>query len=87
MPNGADLAQSSTLSSTRDSMESAMVKYKASTLLRQITEEALQLHGAYGYMVDSSVQRSFRDSRAASIAGGTDETMLYHISQYATHNK
>ncbi|WP_082343649.1 acyl-CoA dehydrogenase family protein [Sulfobacillus thermosulfidooxidans] len=55
--------------------------------MRQIIEEALQLHGTYGYMVDSSLQRSFRDSRAASIAGGTDETMLYHISQYATRKK
>ncbi|MGA8116329.1 MAG: acyl-CoA dehydrogenase family protein [Actinocatenispora sp.] len=42
----------------------------------------LQLSGGSGYMTDTSAQRAYRDARAASIAGGTDEVLRRSLAGY-----
>jgi citronellyl-CoA dehydrogenase len=62
--------------------ETAMVKLKASGLLRQVADACLQMYGGYGYMEDPVMSRAFRDARSASIAGGTDEAMQRILTKF-----
>jgi alkylation response protein AidB-like acyl-CoA dehydrogenase len=43
--------------------------------------DAVTLHGGYGYVVDYDVERVFRDSRLAPIGGGTSEIQKLIISK------
>ena len=40
-----------------------------------ICDEAIQIHGGYGYMREYGVERAYRDARLGPIGGGTDEVM------------
>jgi alkylation response protein AidB-like acyl-CoA dehydrogenase len=55
--------------------EISMVKLKAAQVAFKIVDEALQIHGGYGYMMESLIQRYWRDIRLVRIGGGTDEIM------------
>jgi alkylation response protein AidB-like acyl-CoA dehydrogenase len=46
-----------------------------------VVNEALQIHGGWGYMEDYGLARSFRDMRLLSIGGGTTEIMHEIISK------
>lgn len=61
--------------------EISMAKLFAARVAGRVADEALQLHGGYGYMMELPLQRFWRDSRLARIAGGTDEIMLEIISK------
>lgn len=54
----------------------SMAKLKSGRLSREVADACLQYWGGQGYMWESHVARSFRDSRLGSIGGGTDEVML-----------
>ncbi len=54
----------------------SMAKLKAGRLTREVSDACLQYWGGMGYMWESLVARSFRDSRLISIGGGADEIML-----------
>jgi acyl-CoA dehydrogenase len=41
----------------------------------EICDEAIQIHGGYGYMREYGVERAYRDARLGPIGGGTDEVM------------
>ncbi len=41
----------------------------------EIADEAVQIHGGYGYMREYHVERALRDARLGPIGGGTDEVM------------
>ncbi len=43
--------------------------------LVEICDEALQIHGGYGYMREYGIERALRDARLGPIGGGTDEIM------------
>lgn len=58
------------------SMLASMAKLKAGRVSREVSDSCLQFWGGQGYMWDSSVARSYRDSRLISIGGGADEIML-----------
>ncbi len=45
------------------------------------TNDAVTLHGGYGYVVDYDVERVFRDSRLAPIGGGTSEIQKLIIAR------
>lgn len=55
--------------------ESAMAKLLATEVCYRVTDEALQVHGGYGYMMEYPVQRYWRDARIGTIGGGTSEIM------------
>ncbi|MDA8019416.1 MAG: acyl-CoA dehydrogenase family protein [Thermoanaerobaculia bacterium] len=60
----------------------SMAKLKAGRLAREVSDACLQYWGGQGYMWESLVARSFRDSRLLSIGGGADEIMLEIIAKY-----
>jgi acyl-CoA dehydrogenase len=40
-----------------------------------VVDEAVQLHGGFGYLRDAEVERHYRDARILGIGGGTTEIM------------
>jgi alkylation response protein AidB-like acyl-CoA dehydrogenase len=44
-------------------------------------DETVQIHGGYGYMREYLVERGIRDSKLASIGGGTSEIQLSIIAR------
>jgi alkylation response protein AidB-like acyl-CoA dehydrogenase len=47
----------------------------------EIADEAIQIHGGYGYMREYGVERALRDARLGPIGGGTDEVMKEILSK------
>ncbi|MEW6031722.1 MAG: acyl-CoA dehydrogenase family protein [Bacillota bacterium] len=61
--------------------EVSMCKLFACQVAFRIADEALQMHGGAGYMMEYLVQRVWRDTRVMRIAAGTDEIMREIISK------
>lgn len=59
----------------------AMAKRYATDICFQVCDEALQLHGGYGYMKEYPIERHLRDSRVHRILEGTNEIMRLIISR------
>ena len=59
----------------------AMAKRLATDLCFHIVDEALQLHGGYGYIRDYEIERFLRDLRVHRILEGTNEVMRMIISR------
>lgn len=58
-----------------------MAKLVATRTAFEIADEALQMHGGYGYTLEYEVQRIWRDVRLYRIGGGTDEMLREVISR------
>ncbi len=54
-------------------VECSIVKVYSSESLDYLVDEAVQVHGGYGFHHDYSVERSYRDSRVNRIFEGTNE--------------
>lgn len=63
------------------SMYSAMGKRMATDLGFEIVNEALQIHGGYGYLKDYGMEKLVRDLRVHQILEGTNEIMRVVISR------
>lgn len=63
------------------SMYSAMAKRYATDLGFGIVNEALQIHGGYGYLKDYGLEKLVRDLRVHQILEGTNEIMRVVISR------
>ncbi len=53
--------------------EASMAKYFASETAMEVTNEAVQIHGGYGYMREYDVERYYRDAKVTTIYEGTSE--------------
>jgi len=51
----------------------SMAKYFAAQTAVEVTNEAVQLHGGYGYIADYEVERFYRDAKITEIYEGTKE--------------
>jgi alkylation response protein AidB-like acyl-CoA dehydrogenase len=60
----------------------AMAKRLATDAGFHVTNEALQLHGGYGYLKDFPVERYLRDLRVHQILEGTNEIMRVIIARH-----
>jgi alkylation response protein AidB-like acyl-CoA dehydrogenase len=58
-----------------------MAKRFASDAGFEVCNEALQLHGGYGYLRDYPIERYFRDLRVHQILEGTNEIMRVVIAR------
>jgi len=65
----------------RFTVPAAMAKLAASVLCMQASTKGIQIHGGYGYMMDSSMQRYFRDAKLTEIYEGTSEVQRLIISR------
>lgn len=61
--------------------EAAMAKLNASSMAREVTNLALQVHGGYGYMQDYPLERMYRDAKITEIYEGTSEVHKVVISR------
>ncbi len=57
----------------RDSKLISMAKWYSGELAVRVTDEALQLHGGYGYIGDYDIERFYRDAKIVEIYEGTKE--------------
>ena len=58
-----------------------MAKLFASEVAVRVCEEAVQIHGGYGYMKDYPVERFWRDSKICTIGEGTSEVQRLVIAR------
>jgi butyryl-CoA dehydrogenase len=63
------------------STEAAMAKLFASEVARQVTNDALQVHGGYGYVTEYKVERYLRDAKLTEIGEGTSEIQRMVIAR------
>jgi butyryl-CoA dehydrogenase len=63
-------------------LPAAQAKLTASETALSVTDEALQIHGAYGYADEGDIHRHWRDARMLKIGEGTSEIMKLVISHY-----
>ena len=56
-----------------DTSLASMAKWWTTELQKKIVDQAVQLHGGYGYMMEYPVARAYVDSRIQTIYGGTTE--------------
>jgi len=63
------------------SKEAAMCKLYASEICMEVTSQAVQIHGGYGYMKEYHVERMMRDAKLLEIGEGTSEVQRMVISR------
>lgn len=61
--------------------ESAMAKLYCSEVAKEVTDEAVQIHGGYGLMKEYEIERFYRDQRLLQIGEGTSEIQRLVISR------
>jgi len=62
-------------------VQSAMAKMYASEVCVRVANEAVQIHGGYGYTKDFPVEKFYRDSKLCTIGEGTTEIQKVVIAK------
>ena len=62
--------------------EAAMAKLYCSEIAKEVADEAVQVHGAYGLFKDMDIERFYRDQRILQIGEGTSEILKLVISRH-----
>ena len=65
------------------SRECAICKLYASEALTRVADRAIQVHGGMGYMVETGLERVYRDARAMRLYEGTSEIQRTIIARAA----
>ncbi|MCP1145315.1 acyl-CoA dehydrogenase family protein [Lysinibacillus endophyticus] len=63
------------------SKEASMAKYYASEIAMEVCDEAIQIHGGYGYIKEYEVERYLRDAKLTEIGEGTSEVQKLVIAR------
>ncbi|TSI03336.1 acyl-CoA dehydrogenase family protein [Lysinibacillus sp. BW-2-10] len=63
------------------SKEASMAKLYASEIAMEVADEAIQIHGGYGYMKEYEVERYLRDAKLLEIGEGTSEVQKLVIAR------
>ena len=66
--------------------ESSMAKLFASEISVKVCEEAIQIHGGYGYTKDYPPEKFWRDSKLCTIGEGTSEIQRLIIAKQILSN-
>jgi alkylation response protein AidB-like acyl-CoA dehydrogenase len=66
---------------TVDPMLTSMAKAYAGRVAVEVADEAVQIHGGYGYMLEYEVERFYRDARLMEIYAGTREIQKNTIAR------
>ncbi|QHJ71495.1 acyl-CoA dehydrogenase [Planococcus halotolerans] len=61
--------------------EASMAKLYASEISMEVANEAIQIHGGYGYMKEYEVERYMRDAKLLEIGEGTSEVQRMVIAR------
>ncbi|MDV6377929.1 acyl-CoA dehydrogenase family protein [Sporosarcina sp. GW1-11] len=61
--------------------EASMCKLYASEIAMEVSNEAIQIHGGYGYMREYEVERYLRDAKLLEIGEGTSEVQRMVIAR------
>ncbi|MGI2326558.1 acyl-CoA dehydrogenase [Planococcus sp. YIM B11945] len=61
--------------------EASMAKLYASEISMEVADEAIQIHGGYGYMREYEVERYMRDAKLLEIGEGTSEVQRMVIAR------
>ena len=65
----------------RITQESSMAKLYAGEVAVRVANEAVQIHGGYGYSTEFAVQRHYRDAKITEIYEGTSEIQQIIIAR------
>jgi alkylation response protein AidB-like acyl-CoA dehydrogenase len=65
----------------RVTKESAMAKLFASEIAVRAANEAVQIHGGYGFIKDYPVEKFYRDVKLCTIGEGTSEIQRMVIAR------
>jgi alkylation response protein AidB-like acyl-CoA dehydrogenase len=63
------------------STEAAMAKLFASEVSQRVTNDAVQVHGGYGYITEYRVERYLRDAKLTEIGEGTSQIQRMVIAR------
>lgn len=76
-----DAAISALVAGELDPVDAARTKLVCTETQGRVVDRCLQLHGGYGYILESPIARLYADARATRIYGGTSEVMKLIISK------
>lgn len=62
--------------------QAAVAKLYCSEIAREVADESLQIHGAYGLLRENHIERFYRDQRLLQIGEGTSEILKMVISRH-----
>ncbi|WP_391201930.1 acyl-CoA dehydrogenase family protein [Psychrobacillus sp. L4] len=62
--------------------EASMCKLYASEIAMEVADQAVQIHGGYGYMKEYEVERFMRDAKLLEIGEGTSEVQRMVIARH-----
>ena len=62
--------------------QAAMAKLYCSEIAKEVADESLQIHGAFGLLRENHIERFYRDQRLLQIGEGTSEILKMLISRH-----
>jgi len=76
-----DAAVTALVAGELDPVDAARTKLVCTETQGRVIDRCLQLHGGYGYILESPIARLYADARVTRIYGGTSEVMKLIISK------